>query len=218
MPRVNPVVGKVDKLEIYCRSGIKVLRGICRQITLAGHHGALFVGKRVLITHPRNIFVGSNVKFEDGSEIQGLATEKMLFSDNVTIGRNTMIRPSSYYGVGHIGKGLEIGTNSSIGPDGFIGCAGKVKVGKDVMIGPRVMIIAENHNFHSADKDIKAQGVHQQGIKIGDNVWIGANVTILDGVEVGSGSVIGASTILTKSVPENSIIYNKISRVTKVRS
>ncbi|WP_353885797.1 hypothetical protein [uncultured Leuconostoc sp.] len=79
--------------------------------------------------------------------------------NNVTIGRNVQIRPSSYYGVGHIGNGVEIGDNSSIGPNGFIGCAGKVKIGNKVMIGPNVTMIAENPVFNEHGVSIKDQGV-----------------------------------------------------------
>lgn len=157
------------------------------------------------------------MKFEDFSEIQGLSTHGISFADDVTIGRNVEIRPSSYYGVGDIGFGLKMGKNSSIGPGGYIGCAGSISIGENVMIGPRVTIIAENHNFRSQATAIKAQGVTQQGICIADNVWIGADVTILDGVTIGSGAVIGATTLVNKDVPSNSVYLNKRAVYTRTR-
>lgn len=80
-------------------------------------------------------------------------------------------------------------SNSSIGPYGFVSCSGKITIGKNVMIGSRVSLFAENHNFSEKDKSIKEQGVNNKGIIIEDNCWIGSGVIILDGVTIGSGSV-----------------------------
>jgi acetyltransferase-like isoleucine patch superfamily enzyme len=90
------------------------------------------------------------VKFEDYAEIHGLCEEGLIFGDNVTIGRNVMIRPSSYYGKDY-GKGLVVGDNSSIGPHAYVGCSGKITIGKNVMFGPKCSLFAENHNF--SDKE-----------------------------------------------------------------
>jgi len=157
----------------------------------------------------QHIQAGDFTKFEDYSEIQGLSTHNIVMGSRVTIGRNVQIRPSSYYGVGHIGSGLNIGNNSSIGPNGYVGCAGQVTIGQGVMIGPNVMIIAENHNFKDTTQTIKEQGVNQSGIIIEDNVWIEANVTVLDGVTIHEGSIIGATSLVNKDVPKNSVYLNK---------
>ena len=141
----------------------------------------------------------------------------MKFGKNVTIGRYTSIRPSSYYGVGKIGYGLEIGENSSIGPYGFVGCSGKITIGKNVMIGPRVSLFAENHNFSDVSTTIKEQGVNNKGILIEDDCWIGSGVIILDGVTIGHGSVIGAGTLVTKDIKEKSVVYDKREKVLKDR-
>lgn len=216
--KINGNLSALEKVQIYLDTLPKVLRGEIRGVFFKKKRGLLFIGKNVKIMNSQNIEVGKNVKFEDLSEIQGLASEVVKFGDNVTIGRNVQIRPSSYYGVGHIGNGIEIGKNSSIGPNGFIGCAGKIKIGNKVMIGPNVTIIAENHVFSGQEISIKDQGVVQKGIQIDDDVWIGANVTILDGVHIESGTVIGANTLITKSVTKNSVIINRIERVEKVRN
>lgn len=165
----------------------------------------IFIGKSVEITHRKHIKCGKNVKFESYSEIHGLARDGLQFGDNVTIGRYTEIRPSSYYGVGNLGSGLKMGNNSSIGPYGFIGCSGKIVIGDNVMIGPRVSLFAENHNFASEDTTIKSQGVSNKGIVIEDDCWIG------------SGSVIGAGTLVNKDIPKNSVVYDKRNRTIKDR-
>ncbi|MGQ5708304.1 acyltransferase [Lactobacillus sp. PSON] len=215
MVQINSKISVKDKLIIYREASKRIFRGILK---IGIHHKfPIFIGKHVNITHKHSIYCGKNVKFEAYSEIHGLSTHGLHFKDNVTIGRYTEIRPSSYYGVGQIGYGLVMGERSSIGPFGFIGCSGPIKIGKDVMIGPRVSLFAENHNFRDKKVDIKDQGVNNKGITIEDNCWIGSGVIILDGVTIGSGSVIGAGTLVTKDVPKNSIIYDKRTRIRRDR-
>lgn len=218
MPRISEQATKQDRLLICTKAFIKILRGFYKGITLKKVKFPLFIGRNTSISHKRNIFCGKNVKFEDYSEIQGLSIKGLHFGDNVTIGRYTSIRPSSYYGVGQIGYGLRMGHNSSIGPFGYIGCSGKVVIGSNVMIGPRVSIFAENHNFDDTRASIKSQGVNNKGIKIEDDCWIGSGVIILDGVTIGHGSVIGAGTLISKNVPANSIIYDKRNRYREIRN
>lgn len=217
MPKINSTVSKKDRLIIYMDTLAKVARGCFKRLGLAKVSGLFFVSKGAKINHKSHIYCGKNVKFEADSEIHGLSTHGLYFGNNVTIGRFTSIRPSSYYGVGNIGYGLEMGDNSSIGPYGFIGCSGRIKIGKNVMIGPRVSLFAENHNFKDKDVSTKSQGVNNQGIIIEDDCWIGSGVIILDGVTIGHGSVIGGGALIARDVPANSVVYDKRERVIRER-
>lgn len=217
MPHINKKVSNYDKMIIYVQTARKICRGAIRSAFFKHKKLPMFIGKHVDITHKEKIYCEKNVKFEDYSEIHGLSINGLKFGKNVTIGRYTSIRPSSYYGVGKIGYGLEIGENSSIGPYGFVGCSGKIKIGKNVMIGPRVSLFAENHNFSDVSTTIKEQGVNNKGITIEDDCWIGSGVIILDGVTIGHGSVIGAGTLVTKDIKERSVVYDKRDKVSKNR-
>ncbi|HEM5122019.1 TPA: acyltransferase [Streptococcus suis] len=215
---MNREISLCDKF-IICRSAFyKVFRGLLTKIFLKKSNGLLFIGKYVTISHGKNIVCGKNVKFEDYSEIHGLCKEGLVFGNGVTIGRGVMIRPSSYYGVGEIGKGLTIGDNSSIGPNTYVGCAGKITIGNNVMFGPRCSLFAENHVFSDKRNSIKNQGVVQKGITIEDDCWVGSNCIILDGVTIGKGSVIGAGTLISKDVPAGSIIIDRRNREDKMRT
>ena len=77
-----------------------------------------------------------------------------------------------------------------------------ITIGKGSSIGPNVCIFDHDH-------DLNTKG-HYNGaeIIIGKNVWIGANVVILKGTEIGDNSVVGAGSIITKSIPKNSIVYD----------
>ncbi len=214
---MNTAISFYDQFIIYKNALPKVVRGFYKKLFLKKSKGLLFIGKSVKLSHGKNIMCGKNVKFEDYSEIHGLCKEGLVFGDNVTIGRAVMIRPSSYYGVGEIGKGMIVGNNSSIGPNAYIGCAGKITIGDNVMFGPRCSLFAENHNFSDKSVDIKSQGVLQKGIRIENNCWIGSNCIILDGVTIGTGSVIGAGTLVSKDVEPNSIVIDLRTKSERAR-
>ena len=202
------IIKSTDKIIIYKNTGIKALRGLWKRLFIKEVHGLFLVGKGARITHGSHIRCGKNVKFEDHTEIQGLCSEGLTFGNNVTISRGVMIRPSGYYG-GDLGSGLVMGDNSSIGPYGYVGCSGKIVIGSNVMFGPKCSLFAENHVFSDKEQTIKSQGVKQKGITIEDDCWIGSNVIILDGVHIGKGCAIAAGTLVTKDVPERTLMLNK---------
>lgn len=213
---MDGLIRRTDKIVIYWHTSLKILRGMIKRCFLKQAKGLFLVGKGVQISHGKHITCGKNVKFEDFSEIQGLCSEGISFGDYVTIGRGVMIRPSSYYG-NDLGKGLVMGEHSSIGPYGYVGCSGMITIGKNVMFGPKCSLFAENHNFSDTKSSIKSQGVNQKGIVVEDDCWIGSNVVILDGVTIGKGSVIGAGTLVSKSVPAGAVLIDKREKVTRYR-
>lgn len=99
MPKISKDIAIRDKIIIYLRTALKVARGTFKGIGIKKRIFPIFRGKHVDISHKRNIYCGKNVKFEDYSEIHGLSTHGLHFGNNVTIGRYTTIRPSSYYSV-----------------------------------------------------------------------------------------------------------------------
>lgn len=82
----------------------------------------------------------------------------------------------------------------------YIQAKNTIQIYSSSMFAPGVKIISANHNY----KDLSAHE-KERGIVIGKNVWIGANVTILPGVNIGDNTIIGAGSVVTKSMPSNSI-------------
>jgi NDP-sugar pyrophosphorylase family protein len=88
---------------------------------------------------------------------------------------------------------------------GLTGCCyiqtiGGIEIGKNVIMGMGSKIISANHDIYDFSKHIK------KSVKIGNNVWIGANVVILPGVEIGDNTIIGAGSIVTKSFKEGNCV------------
>lgn len=103
------------------------------------------------------------------------------------------------------GQYIEIGENCYFNHHCSIGDGGKVVIGNNVIIGPYVGIYTAEHPL---DATLRCEGWQSvQDITIGNNVWIGANVTILSGVSIGDNAVIGAGSVVTKNISANTLAY-----------
>lgn len=174
-----------------------------------------FVDKRTTLKCKRKLYVGNRVTIQSEVYIDALSLEGIHIGNNVSIGRRTTIKTSG--SLKSIGKGFWIGDYSAIGNDCYIGAAGGVSIGNYVAIGQSVRFHSENHEFNDRNKKISEQGVTNKGIVVKDDCWIGAGSVILDGVEIGEGSVVGANSIVTSSVPEYSIVVGSPARVVGYR-
>ena len=109
---------------------------------------------------------------------------------------------------------IQIGNRVSPGsyPGCYIQGANGIIFGSNIRIAVNVCIVSANHSQDDYD-------CHDEGdpIRIGDNVWIGANVVILPGVQIGSNVIVGAGSVVTKSIPDNSIAAGNPCRVLKTK-
>lgn len=101
---------------------------------------------------------------------------------------------------------LKLGRNVSINWGSYISAEGGLVIGNDVSIGHRCSILTTEHGFMADDTPIKFQPVLKFPVRIDDNVWLGANVTILGGVNLRSGTVVAAGAVVTRSFDEENII------------
>jgi len=105
---------------------------------------------------------------------------------------------------------LVMGRNVSLQHWGFISAQGGLTIGNDVAIGHRCSILTTEHGFDDPKIPIKAQPVSERSVEIGDDVWIGANVTILAGVTIGPRSIVAAGAVVTKSFPDGYVILGGV--------
>ena len=121
----------------------------------------------------------------------------------------------------NIEKGAEFSTKSTIGDFSGIGINasfGEVHIGENVLMGRDCIGITRNHGFMQKDTIVKRQGyLPEEPIYIGNDVWIGHRVTILPGVHIGNGCVIGAGSVVTKDTPEYSVVAGNHAKVIKYR-
>jgi virginiamycin A acetyltransferase len=117
---------------------------------------------------------------------------KIVIGDGVVIDSFVRIKP-----VGGMGD-LIVGANTHINSGTVIFTGNGIEIGENVLISPGCVLVPVNHEFKARDKTIIEQRFmpSRGGIKIGDDVWIGANSTILDGTVIGKGVVIGANSLV----------------------
>jgi len=140
---------------------------------------------------------------------------------NVIIGRNFIFSPfSQIFAQGYCGDAqVIIGDNCAFNYNVMINAdlGGKITIGDDCMIGPYSILRASNHKFASLDMPMNIQGHTPGQILIGNDVWIGANVTILPNVKIGDSSIVGAGSVVTKDVPPFAIVVGVPAAVIKMR-
>lgn len=123
-------------------------------------------------------------------------------------------------------RGVEIiqPNNVCIGRNVYIGknCAlygyENISIGENSLIARDTIFLTRSHIFDQLEIPIRMQGYSSAPITIGDNVWIGARVTILPGVTIGKGSVVAAGSIVNKSVPEFTVVGGVPAKILKPRS
>lgn len=130
-----------------------------------------FIHKTVIIWNKKNLVLKNNAQIYEYAIIRAR-------ENKVIIGQNTQIGP---FCVILVGDGVDIGDN--------------------VLIGPHCVFAAGQHDYKQLEKPMmEAGGISKGKIRIGNDVWIGANTTIIDGVTVGNGAVIGANSFVNKDV------------------
>ena len=135
-------------------------------------------------------------------------------------GKHVYLRPSSsdFKGLWN----MSIGDYTSIPKGSVFYCTeASLTIGKKVIFGPRPTIITGDHRIDVVGKYIMDSNdklpENDAAVVIEDDVWIGANVTILKGVTIGRGSVVAAGAVVTKSCPPYSIIGGVPAKLLKVR-
>ena len=111
------------------------------------------------------------------------------------------------------GYNIEVGENFYSNHNLVILDAAKVCFGDNVFIGPNCGFYTAEHPINAAERNLGLEKTRP--IYVGDNVWFGGNVVVLPGVKIGSNSVIGAGSVVTKDIPDGVIAVGNPCKVLK---
>jgi acetyltransferase-like isoleucine patch superfamily enzyme len=174
--------------------------------------GVVF-GRNMVIRHPHKIVIGDNVIIDDDTLIdaKGDENEGIVIGDYVTIGRfSSLVCKNADI---QIGSHVNIGTNVKI----VVANKGKIEIGSRIDIGSSCHFSGGSYDFSQTDVLPSTQRQPTKGIVVEDLAWVGAGVIVLDGVRIGSKSIVGAGAVVTADVPPNSIAFGVPAVVKKSR-
>lgn len=120
---------------------------------------------------------------------------------NVVLERNVFIRCAS---------NLSLGNNVFINRDVHLAALGGIEIGDNVAIGPRVVIITNDHKFSTAGTDYQSRKFVKRPVKIGPNSIIGSNCYINPGVTIGANCIIAAGTSVFLDIPDNTEVSGQV--------
>ena len=135
----------------------------------------------------------------------------------IEIGANTIVMHGAvlhvynFRGLPH--AGIHIGQDSLIGEYTIIRGQGGVSIGDRVYTSPFTQLLAVNHIVSDPRRPFIEQGITAQGITVEDDVWLGANTVITDGVRIGQGAVVAAGAVVTHDVPAHTVVAGIPARV-----
>lgn len=161
-------------------------------------------------------FRGQPIRIHPSSRISSRSEVRIVGGGSISIGKNCEIHPFSM--ILTDGGDIRIGNNCSVNPFTIIYGTGGTFIGDGVRIAAHTVIVPANHVPGSDDRPLYQSGITKQGIRIDDNVWIGSGVRILDGVQIGRNAIVGAGSVVTRSLPENITAVGVPARVIKIRA
>ena len=173
----------------------------------------LILGKGLVIRKPGQIKIGSRVAIDDFTLLDGGVEQETA----ITIGSDSVISKGCV--IQAKTRPLIMGKNCDIGAHTILSSVGGILLADSVLIAGNCYIGGGRYHIEDLDMPIMYQGLYSRGpVQIGAGSWIGASVTILDGVAIGKGCVIGAGSLVSRDVPDYAVAVGAPARVVQQRN
>lgn len=176
-----------------------LLRSIFYPFILDSMGKGVSIGTNVVVRHPKKIHIGNNVVIDDNCvlDAKGKSNRGIRIGNGVFLGRGTILSC-------HNGD-IVLEDNVNISFNCVIASLSSIVIKKNHLMAAFCYLVGGNHGSDRTDIPVLFQSRSSKGIMIDENVWLGAGVTILDGVTIGRDSIIGAGAVVNKDVPEFAI-------------
>lgn len=168
---------------------------------------------KIIYYKKSNIFIDKTVLLNNGLCLNlGFGSSK---KGTITIKANCEISKGVI--INCFGNKIILNKNTFLGEYVIIYGHGGVEIGENTLIAMHTCIVSSNHTIPNKSEKIRDQPDVLLPTKIGNDVWIGANATVLGGVTIGNGAVIGAGSVVTKNIPPYAIAVGNPAKVIKFR-
>jgi acetyltransferase-like isoleucine patch superfamily enzyme len=191
--------------------GLVLRRRLYRAILGKAGRGVV-IGRSVTLRGPGKIHLGDGVALDEHIEISARGDRA-----RVSIGAGSLISRGT---IMHTRDGvIDIGPESSLGTHCRLGTTGEIRIGRWALFAAGCTIGGEEHP--SDDPSIpmvKRPPVSKGGVTIGEDVWLGFRVIVLDGVRIGRGAIVGAGSVVTRDIPDLAVAVGTPARVVRMRT
>ncbi|HID88135.1 MAG TPA: acyltransferase [Anaerolineales bacterium] len=174
--------------------------------------GLPVIEDHVRLARPANIHLGRNVYIDHGTYLHA-CPQGIFIGDETFVMHGSELHVYNFRDLPH--AGIWIGRQCFIGESCLIRGQGGVRIGNEVLLAPRVQVLAVNHLFDDPAQPIIRQGISAEGIVVEDGAWVGAGAILLDGVRVGEGAVVGAGAVVTRDVLPRSVVVGVPARAVR---
>jgi acetyltransferase-like isoleucine patch superfamily enzyme len=168
-------------------------------------------GQGVVLRHPHKIHLGDDVVIDDLVllDAKGTANRGIRVGHGVFVGRGSILSCKD--------GDIELGDHVNIGFHSEVFSGSSVTVGKYGLFAAYTYLVGGGHAFDEAGVPVIEQQRTSRGIRLGENVWLGAGAKVMDGVAIGSDVVVGAGAVVTTDLPDRVVAVGIPARVVRRR-
>lgn len=123
----------------------------------------------------------------------------LRFPDNIFVGAGTIVKGNCSICACNESAKIYIGENCTVGDYSYIYASGLIEIGDNCLIAPFAYLVDSDHQTN-ADSLVREQPLVVKSIKIGNDVWLGARVIVLGGVEIADGAVVAAGSVVRDNI------------------
>jgi len=188
------------------------LRRVFYRLLLGSVGRGAAIGRDVTIRGARRIRIGSGAMVDDMCVLDARGEKGQIeIGDNVVLSRGSVVRARN--GPIRIEQGADIGCYCILATDSSL------VVGREVLVGAYTYLCAGGlHRMEGCETSILGQGMDaSQGVHVEEGAWVGTHTTVLDGVTIGKGAVIGANSLVNRSIPAMSVAHGSPAEVRRKR-
>ena len=187
------------------------LRGKLYPLLLGSCGRGCVFGHGVVLRHPHKIHLGAGTVVDDGVllDAKGDSHQGIFLGEGSFVGRASILSCKN--------GDIRLGDRTNIGFHCEVVSGGEVRFGAGCLLAAYTYVVGVGHDFEDPEQGVLEQAHVAKGVVLGDDVWLGAGVKVMDGIDIGSGTVVGANAVVTRPLPPQVVAAGVPAKVLRAR-